>query len=88
MIDDSGFRHLRVRVLVPGLYQPGRILDGLFHNPEVSTTLLEAGTLDGRPFFDVEVFGVASEVDRALGPGFIEPREESPAPSLTVEARV
>jgi hypothetical protein len=88
MIDDTGFRHIRVRVVVPGIDKPCKMLHNLFENPEVTTTLLEAGTVDGRPFFDLEVFGVTSEVNRALDPRFAGVGEEAPSPESLVELRV
>jgi hypothetical protein len=88
MIDDTGFKRVRVRVLIPGLQGNGPILHKLFENPELSATLLEAGNLGGCIFLDVEVFGVASEVDRALGPRRIEAMEESPAHEPLVESGV
>jgi hypothetical protein len=67
MIDDTGFKRVRVRVLIPGLQGNEPILHNLFENPEVCATLLQAGNLGGCIFLDVDVFGVASEVERALG---------------------
>jgi len=88
MLDDSGFKRVRVRVLIPGLQAHGPLLHNLFENPEVSATLLEAGNLGGCLFLDVDLFGVASEVDRALGPRRIEAGEEAQVHEPLVESRV
>jgi hypothetical protein len=88
MIDDTGFKRVRVRVLSPGLQGNGPLFHNIFENPEVSATLLGAGNLGGCIFLDVEVFGVASEVDRALGPRHVEAMEEAPAHEPLVESRV
>lgn len=71
MIDDTGFKHLRVKIVVPGLPESVGVLDRLFENSDVSTTLMEAGIIDGRPFIELEIFGVSSKVDEALDPNLI-----------------
>jgi hypothetical protein len=67
VFDDTGFEHLRVKVAVPNCPESAALLERLFENPDVFTTLKEAGLVDGRPFLDLEVFGVRSRVDEALG---------------------
>jgi hypothetical protein len=88
MIDDTGFKRVRVRILIPRLQTNRPLLHNLFENPEVSATLLEAGNLGGSIFLDVDVFGVASEVDRALGPRRVEAMEEAQAHEPLVESCV
>jgi hypothetical protein len=68
MIDDTGFKHVRVKVVAPGLQESVHVLDRIFHNPDVSTTLMEAGIVDGRPFFELDIFGAGSQVDEVLAP--------------------
>jgi hypothetical protein len=72
MLDDTGFKHLRVKVVAPRLPESTGVLDRWFENPDVSTTLMEAGIVDGRPFFELEIFGVSSKVDELLDPGLMD----------------
>jgi hypothetical protein len=69
VIDDTGFKHVRVKVVAPGMKESVALLDRMYENPNVSTTLMEAGIVGGRPFFELDLFGASSQVDEVLGPG-------------------
>jgi hypothetical protein len=66
VIDDSGFKHLTVKVVAPSLEDSVDLLDRMFENPDVSTTLRGAGIVDGRPFFELDIFGASSQVEEVL----------------------
>lgn len=66
MFDDSGFKRLRVKVMAPGLPEASGALDRLFESPDVLVSLMEAGIVGGRPYFELEIFGVTSKVDEVL----------------------
>lgn len=66
MIDDTGFKQVRVKVVIPGLPESAAILERLFDSADVSATLREAGVLDGRLFFEVDLFGITSKVEETL----------------------
>jgi hypothetical protein len=66
VIDDTGFKHLKVKVVAPSLEDSVDLLDRMFENPDVSTTLRGAGIVDGRPFFELDMFGASSQVEEVL----------------------
>jgi hypothetical protein len=66
VIDDTGFKHLKIKVVAAGLQDSVDFLDRMFENPDVSATLRGAGIVDGRPFFELDIFGVSSQVDEVL----------------------
>jgi hypothetical protein len=66
MFDDTGFRHVRVKAVAPGLGESAALLDRLFENPNVSASVMGAGIVDGRPYFEVDLFGATSQVDEVL----------------------
>lgn len=65
-IDDSGFRHLRVRLVVADVRRSPELLTRLFEDPDVSATIVAAGTLGEGAFFEMELFGLGSKVDELL----------------------
>ena len=66
MFDDTGFRHVKVKAVAPGLEESAALLDRLFENPNVSASLMGAGIVDGRPYFEVDLFGATSQVAEVL----------------------
>lgn len=66
MIDDTGYRHVRVKVVAPSLEDSAGLLARLFENPNVSTSMLGGGNVDHRPYFEVDLFGATSQVDEVL----------------------
>jgi len=88
VFDDTGFEHLRVKVTVPDFPESIGFLGRLFENPDVSTTLREAGLFEGRPFLDLEIFGIRSRVDEALGAARASAVDVHPAGIQPQEAHV
>ena len=60
----------------------------MFEGPDVSTTLLEEGVIDGRPFLELEIFCISSQVDGALEPDLMDARDARSASPGSQEARV
>ena len=66
MLDDTGFKHLRVKVVASGLSEARGVLHRLFESPDILAMLMEAGIVSGRPYFEVEIFGISSRIDEVL----------------------
>lgn len=66
MIDDTGYRQIRMKVVASSIEESAELLDRLFGNPNLSTSLIGAGIVDHRPYFEVDLFGATSQVEEAL----------------------
>jgi len=63
VIDDTGYRQIRVKMVAPSLGKSAALLDRLFGSPNRPTSLIEAGVVEDRPYFEVSLFGAASQVE-------------------------
>jgi hypothetical protein len=66
LLDDSGFRHLRLKVLLPDRQTSTEVLGRILNDPDFSATIVEAGAAGAGMFFELEIFGVGSKVDELL----------------------
>ena len=88
MIDDSGFKHVRLKVVAPGMKESAALLNRLYGNPDVSTTLSRAWVVDGQPFFELDIFGATSQVDEVLASGSMAAEKEPEPTPQHLEAHV
>ncbi len=65
-MDDSGFKRLRVVVSFPDAARASRVLEEISGHPDVEVSLHGAEVFEGEARFELDLFGVSTEVDELL----------------------